>query len=176
MPPLPPQPNLKKTLQSNLLAVIWLLNIQTDLGAAWSAAHIRPVLLVIHVIGKPGKTHTKKKALTSPPSHAVRMWVWGAARKCRSCAGAAFSARPFGSLAWVFDHTGTKCHQLNCTPSKWVQANPPVTLPSLWKLCVIIAKMMDVPPWDTTLSGGKWSVWCQQEQNSLAFSPGWGEV
>lgn len=32
-----------------------LLRIQTNLGAAGSAARIRPVLLVIHVIGKPGQ-------------------------------------------------------------------------------------------------------------------------
>lgn len=46
---------------------------------------------------------------------------------------------------------------------------PPITMPLLWKRCVMrsMPKMMDVSPWDTTLSRGKWSLGCQREHNCL---------
>lgn len=127
-------------------AAVSLLCIQTDLGAAWSAAHIRPVLLVIHVIGKPGKmqkTKTNKQTLTSPPSRAV--YGSEALLKGRSCAGASFSGRPFTSLPCIFHHTDT-LPPVKLLIEQVRSGHPPVTLLSSWKLCVIIAKMMDVPP------------------------------
>lgn len=45
----------------------------TDLRAAWGAAHIRPVLFVIHVIHKPAQTE-EVRTINLP---AVLGWGWG---------------------------------------------------------------------------------------------------
>lgn len=100
---------------------------------------------------KSKQTESKEHTLTLPPCHAV--YLSEALLQGRNCVGASLRGRPF-TLWPGFPITHTmapvKLH------SKQVgSGHPCVTLPSWWKLCVIIAKMMDVPPRDTTLSQGK---------------------
>lgn len=85
----------------------------TDLRAARGAAHIRPVLFVIHVIGRPTKQKKHEQHFNLPPHHAVCMEVW-----CRSQATVTVqSFHSAGSLSFSALFLFAQCRQLNHTLS-----------------------------------------------------------
>lgn len=121
--------------------MVLLLRIQTDLGAAWSTAHIRPVLLVIHVIGKPGKMQKKpQKTNKNPKKNRInlaafsrRVWIRGAAPRpqLRRCF---IQGEAFLSLPWIFNHTETTA-PVKLHPEQQGSGHPPVSASIVEAMC-----------------------------------------
>lgn len=74
----------------------------TDLRAARGTAHIRPVLFVIHVIGRPAKPKRQEQHVTLPPHHSGSTDIW-------SASAAAVSVQSFHSAGRILPSALRQC-------------------------------------------------------------------
>lgn len=116
-----------------------LLCMKTDLGAAWSAAHIRPVLLVIHVIGKPGETENGRNQSKRSAGRG-KAFLPGFSITQRQCHRARGIQRSSRYAAFIVGAMRNNSKDDGCSTLR-----------------------------HNTIIGGKRSARCQQEQNSLPF-------